>query len=412
MTVPARLRTRRGRWPCRVALALALAAAAGGTCAPLRAQGAAAAEQRLRQQQDELDRLRRERADLERRMTELQRSARTLVEEVQNLEAQRTTTTRLLAALDQQLATIRREVDGAGRELSRAERELEAKRGILRRRVVDIYKRGALGDAEVLLSAQSFAALVARYRYLYELTRHDRSLVARVEALRNEIVAQRELLVRLEGEVARNRAEKAREASRLAALEAQRQRALAAVRRSAEETRARLTQITRDVSRLASIIATAETARRRAEMAPNAPRPAPSSIRTSDLGRLDWPVDGTILYNFGRVVNPNNTTVRWNGIGIEAAAGTPVTAIADGEVVHAGTVGTYGLTVILQHGGGDYTLYASLASASVAVGQKVRKAQVVGTVGAADPDMPPHLHLEIRPRGRAVDPLDWLRARR
>ena len=48
-------------------------------------------EQRLRQQQDELDKLRKERADLEARMTELQRSARSLTDEVNNLEAQRQT---------------------------------------------------------------------------------------------------------------------------------------------------------------------------------------------------------------------------------------------------------------------------------------------------------------------------------
>jgi murein hydrolase activator len=42
----------------------------------------------------------------------------------------------------------------------------------------------------------------------------------------------------------------------------------------------------------------------------------------------------------------------------------------------------------------------------------VQKGQVIGTVGTADPDMPPHLHFEIRrSRGAAVDPLDWLRGK-
>jgi septal ring factor EnvC (AmiA/AmiB activator) len=42
----------------------------------------------------------------------------------------------------------------------------------------------------------------------------------------------------------------------------------------------------------------------------------------------------------------------------------------------------------------------------------VAKGQPVGTVGAADPDLPPHLHFEVRPQGRAVDPLTWLRGPR
>jgi septal ring factor EnvC (AmiA/AmiB activator) len=369
-------------------------------------------EQRLRQQQDELDKLRRERADLEAKMSQLQRSARSLADEVTNLEAQRATTARLVTALDQQLATITREVESASSGLARAEQDIVSKRTALQRRMEEIYKRGQLYDVEALLSAQSFAALVARYKYLHDLTLHDRTLVRKVESLRNNIVSQRELLVRLQSEVTRNRTEKDREARRLADLEGQRQRNLALVQRSASQTRDRLTQLARDEARLANVIANAETARRRAEMSPNARPAAPSTIKTSDLGKLDWPVDGDILYRFGRVINPNNTTTRWNGLGIGASLGTTVRSIAAGEVVLAENVGTYGPTVIVQHGGGDYSVYGSLARIDVRKDQTIQKGQVLGTVGASDPDLPPHLHFEVRPKGRAVDPLEWLRAQR
>jgi septal ring factor EnvC (AmiA/AmiB activator) len=89
-----------------------------------------------------------------------------------------------------------------------------------------------------------------------------------------------------------------------------------------------------------------------------------------------------------------------------------VKTIADGEIMIAEPIGTYGLTVIVQHGGGDYTVYGSLQQASVAKGAKVKKGQVIGTVGRADPDLAPHLHFEIRPMGRATDPLTWLQTRR
>jgi septal ring factor EnvC (AmiA/AmiB activator) len=88
-----------------------------------------------------------------------------------------------------------------------------------------------------------------------------------------------------------------------------------------------------------------------------------------------------------------------------------VKAIAEGEVMVAEPIGTYGLTVIVQHGGGDYSVYGSLQRATVAKGAKVTKGETIGTVGRADPDLSPHLHLEIRPKGRAVDPLTWLQAR-
>lgn len=370
----------------------------------------AATEARLRQQQQELDKMRRERAALEARMIELQSSARTLSEEVANLDRQADATARLVKALDTQLESITQDVDSATGGLINAEDELASKRAVLQRRVIDIYKRGQLHDVEALLSAQSFGSLVARYKYLHELARRDRALVDRMEALRNQISSQRQLLVRLHDEVARNRMEKAQEENRLRALEGRRQRNLTTVQQTTVQTQDRIAQLARDEARVSNLIATLEATRKRAEAAAPASAPiAPSAIKTSDLGKLDWPVEGNILYRFGRVINQNNTTIRWNGLGIGAAQGTAVKSIAAGEVVLADLNGTYGLTVILQHGGGDYSVYSSLGRLDVRKGQQVSKGQVIGTVGATDPELPPHLHFEIRPRGRAVDPLEWLR---
>jgi septal ring factor EnvC (AmiA/AmiB activator) len=209
-----------------------------------------------------------------------------------------------------------------------------------------------------------------------------------------------------------NREQKSEEERRLRELEGQRARSLARVQQTQRTTQARLQQVQRDEKRLADLLAAFEAERRRTAAArPNVPA-APSTLRTSDLGRLDWPVEGTILYRFGRVVNPNNTTTRWNGVGIGAAAGTVVRAVAGGSVVLAESFGTYGQTVIVSHGDGDFSVYGSLARLDVRKGQTIQKGQIVGTVGRTDPDLDAHLHFEIRPKGRAVDPLEWLRGRR
>jgi len=132
-------------------------------------------------------------------------------------------------------------------------------------------------------------------------------------------------------------------------------------------------------------------------------------VRTSDYGKLDWPVEGPLVYTYGRAVQPNNTTIRWNGVGISAAVGTPVKSVAAGTVVEVQSIGTYGLTVIIEHGGGDYSIYGSLSRADVRKGQTVIKGQNVGGVGVSDPELPPHLHFEIRQGGPAIDPATWLR---
>jgi murein hydrolase activator len=368
-------------------------------------------ESRLRAERDRLEQLRREREELERRMRQLRGTVHDLSSEVANLDRQADMTARAVRSLDVQLISIGEAVDSSTGDLVRAEDELVVKRAMLRRRLIDIYKRGPLHTFEALLAAQSFGELVSRYKYLHLLALRDRALVERVEQLRDRVRRQRGNLVRFQGDIERTREERSDEERRLRDLERERARSLAATQRRARDTQARLRRIARDEQRLTNVIGELEAARRRAERGGAGGR-ASSTIRTSDLGRLDWPVEGDIIYNFGRVVNPNNTTTRWNGIGIAASEGTPVKAVAAGRVVVAETFGTYGLTVIVQHGGGDYSVYGSLSRIGVEKGAVVSKGQVLGFVGAADPELPAHLHFEMRPQGRAVDPLEWLRGRR
>lgn len=364
------------------------------------------AEARLRQEQQRLNEIRRERAELERRMRSLQGNAHDLAEEVRNLDRQADATARLVRSLETQLGSISEEVERATAELDRTENELYGAHVALRRRVVEIYKRGPLYTFEVLLTAESFGQLLARYKYLRLLTDRDKKMIDRVQRLRDDTRRQRANLVMFQQQIEIARQEKAEEEQRLRALEQQRGRSLAAVRRQTRQLEQRLASMKRDEARLNNVIASLESARRRG----GAPVTT-STLRTADLGNLDWPVQGNILYSFGRVVNPNNTTTRWNGIGIATTAGSPVASVSAGQVVVAEPFGTYGLTVIVQHGGGDYSVYGSLGRLAVQKGARVSKGETIGFVGSADPDLPPHLHFEIRPNGRAVDPLEWLRGR-
>lgn len=435
------------------------------------------AEDRLRGGRDELLRLRGERGELEARLRALQASAHDLRAEVANVDRQADATARLVLALDRQLAAIGAEEQEVSERLARAQADLARQQTGLRRRLVDIYKRGPLYEAEALLSAASFGDLVARYKYLHELARRDRQLVRRVEKLRDDVAGQRALLVRLQAELAHNRDDRAAEEARLRAFGARGAASLATVEQQRRGAQQRLTQVARDEARLSGLIASLEAARRRAEaraaaqraaasraadaraMADAAARVAAARPSRGTVGRnaagrtvavpppvaaapvaaapvaaatvaaappsaearatggtsrlesegLEWPARGALLYRFGRVVGANNTTTRWNGVGIAAAAGTPVRAAAAGQVALAQSIGTYGLTVIVQHGGGDYSVYGSLQRADVRVGDTVARGQTLGVVGAADPDLPPHLHFEVRPGGRAVDPLTLLR---
>lgn len=375
-------------------------------------QATGSADARLDAQRDQVLRIRAERDELERKMSGLQNTAHELADEVTLIDRQYDATARMVKSLDEQLVAITTEVENTTTDLDRAEREATAKRSGLQRRLVEIYKRGPLYSVEVLFSAHSVGELVARYKYLHLLALRDKGLVQRLEQLQQRIETQHGQLVRLQSGIVENRSDKAREAARLVELEKQQTLTLARVQQDARRTKARLAELEKSEARLNNVIASLETARRRPTGPGGAPSLAPSSIRTADLGRLDWPVDGAFLYRFGRFVNPNNTTTRWNGIGITAPAGTPVKSVSAGQVAYAGPMGTYGKTVILEHGGGDYSVYGSLDRIDVRKGTRVIKGQALGTVGVADPGLGAHLHFEIRKGGPAVDPAEWLRAAR
>ena len=367
---------------------------------------------RLRAQRDTLERIRHEREVLERRAAELQNTVHDLNEEVTNLDRRAEATARIVKTLDAQLATITDEVTRASRKVAATEGELDAKRGALHRRLVDIYKRGPLYTTEAMLSARSFGELVARYKYLHLLALRDRALVGRVEQLRDRVKREHDRLLSLQTALEDNRADKQREEAQLRALERERGNSLAQTKQEAKRAESRIAQLKATESALTNAIASFEADRRRAEsVRPNTARAA-STIRTTDYGRLDWPVDGALVYTFGKAQTASNTTIRWNGVGIRASVGTGVRAVAPGKVVSVRQLGTYGLTVIIDHGGGDYSIYGSLSRSDVRESQTVAKGQVIGGVGISDPEIPPHLHFEIRHGGPAVDPASWLREQR
>ncbi|XXF80751.1 M23 family metallopeptidase [Myxococcaceae bacterium GXIMD 01537] len=137
-----------------------------------------------------------------------------------------------------------------------------------------------------------------------------------------------------------------------------------------------------------------------------ASRPAPTVSRKpqpATKGLLDWPLRGVLYGRFGKKGREPH-----DGIDLAAPEGTPVRAAQEGTVLYAGEQRGYGHIVIVQHTGGLVTLYAHNKDLRVVTGQKVRREQVVATVGESGRTSGPHLHFEVRVEGKPVDPLDYL----
>lgn len=364
----------------------------------------------MQDNQRRLEGIRRERSEVEQELARLRTQAHSLADEITNIEQQKSSTNRIVNELDRQITGLGSQIDQITVDLLIAQDALLEKRAVLERRLVDIYKRGALFSWQVLLAAESFGDLLSRYKYLYLVSRQDRLLTNDMHKLRDRVARQRQLLVDAREALARRRRERTDELGRYLALERARETNLRETRRSAREAEERLSRLERDERALNDRIVALERARREAESRGTAT--AAGSITTADLGGLDWPVDGasSVIYPFGTTTGPNNTRIPRHGIGIRAPVGAGVRAVAPGTVSLAGPLGLYLTSVLLDHGGGYYTFYAYLNDATVKPGDRVIRGQLIGHVGGASSDEGPHLHFEIRGQGGiALDPGNWLR---
>ncbi len=397
--------------PAPLALLLAgLAIPAAGATAQ------SALERQIRDNQARLDSIRRERADAQAQLTRLRGRERDITVEIATLDRQALATTRLVNELDRQMGTLATQVDSITFDLLLAQDALTEKRAVRERRIAEVYKRGPLWAFQVLLAAESFGDLLSRYKYLYLISRQDLALVTEVEHLRDRIALERHSMARVQDQVGLNREERARELARFQRLEQERQRSLRQTRATAAAATERISSLERDERNINDLITALERRRREAVAAGRATFPA--TITDESLGALEWPADGPVLYEFGRTSGPRNTVLRRDGIGIKVTPGSDVRGVAGGEVVVAGPMGTYGPSVMLDHGGGFYTLYLYLSSVTVVANQRIAGGTVVGRSGGQASEEGPHIEFQIRQASGssgqpvALDPLNWLRPRR
>jgi septal ring factor EnvC (AmiA/AmiB activator) len=258
-------------------------------------------------------------------------------------------------------------------------------------------RRARRRPLDVVLSAQSFSSLVWRARALSTLVARDVAAIQRAERTRR---FQKDMSLEL--------------ATLKAAVE-QRVAALHEQRSDEREQRAVLTDLltlvqarSGDARRLVKELEQAD--RRLARfLAERAATPETSGFGALK-GTLPWPAQGPISVGFGPVQNPQfNTVTEQKGVDLQAPAGAPVQAVADGRVVYSGWMRGYGNLLVLDHGSGYHTLVAHLSMLERKVGQQVAAGETLGKVGDTGSLKGAYLYFELRRQGEALDPADWLR---
>jgi len=126
----------------------------------------------------------------------------------------------------------------------------------------------------------------------------------------------------------------------------------------------------------------------------------------NNKGRLQTPVNGSIVRGFGKQQVLNKVESLNNGIDIKTSPGAEVHSVAAGTVTVVSSIPGLGQIIILQHGN-YYTVYAHLSGVSVSKGQSVSARQTIGKSGVNLLTNDPELHFELWLERVHIDPSPW-----
>ena len=127
-------------------------------------------------------------------------------------------------------------------------------------------------------------------------------------------------------------------------------------------------------------------------------------------GQLPWPAEGRIISKFGRQWNPKlKTTTENPGIDIKGKPGSSIRTVLGGVVTTITYIRGYGTTIIVDHGGGFYTVYSHVTNIQTNVDSQVRNGDVIAYMGDSGSVNGSKLHFEIWGKGQKLDPERWLR---
>lgn len=124
---------------------------------------------------------------------------------------------------------------------------------------------------------------------------------------------------------------------------------------------------------------------------------------------LAMPVKSAIRYSSGFGMRGGRMH---KGTDMAGPVGTPLYATADGVVIYAGRLSGYGNVVKIQHDFGFVTVYAHQSRIRVEKGQRVSRGDRIGDMGNTGRSSGPHLHYEVRHNGKAINPMEFIKAGR
>ncbi|MFZ4855361.1 MAG: murein hydrolase activator EnvC family protein [Desulfuromonadaceae bacterium] len=326
-----------------------------------------------------------------------------------------------LSLLGRDLRGVELSLDKTGRDIQRVTEEAHRKRMEIERRLSSLYKAGELGALRMFFSAESFPQLAENIRYMKSILENDKRIfdeynlkIDQLKSLKSDLerdaLKKERIMSGIEQKKREIETEKIRKADYLGK-----------VRQDRKNYETSLKELQANASRLQEMLTRLEALSRRklssrhekpgSKLKPLADLPpVPDRGFASQKGRMNIPVRGAILESYGKHKHPEfNSYTFSKGLSISASSGTEIKAVYEGTVIFSDYFKGFGNMMVVDHGGGYFSLYAHASRLSKKVGVEVARHETIGAVGDVDSNKGSMLYFEIRHQGKPVDPAEWVR---
>lgn len=366
--------------------------------------------------------------DAKKKASSLEEEKRKVESTLKGLESLKQDAVAYVRELDASLGQLNQELDElAGRILQKeadievAGQELEKARAVeaeqydaMKLRIKYMYERGRTNYIDILLQSKDLVQLMNRAEYIQQIAEYDRKKMDEYEEVRREVAAHEEQLNIEHGELLVLQEQTEAKQQSVETLLAQKNRELKNFESQIHAAQGQISAYEKDIQAQENRVKQLEAEiRRKEEEARKAAEAAGKRYNTVSLGNIKFiwpcPASSRITSGFGSRSSPTaGASTNHQGIDIGAASGSGVLAAASGTVVIATYSYSAGNYIMVNHGGGVYTVYMHCSQLLVSEGQDVIQGQTIAKVGSTGYSTGPHLHFGIRANGQYVNPVNYV----
>ncbi|MFC4601637.1 murein hydrolase activator EnvC family protein [Cohnella hongkongensis] len=356
-------------------------------------------EQDLKQLKQEMDRAAHNQRYAEKTVQELTGKQEATKEDIEKLLERIDIVQKRLENTQKKIADAEEKLYETGVELENAIKQRDNRDQLMASRVKMAYTAGPVSFLDVLLSAASFSDFLDRFDAVEAIAAQDRSILDEKKKYADEVAA---LKLQREQEL---------EEIRLLYVEIEQHKA--ELEQEERDKEVLIAKLSVEIEELEEI--SEESARQLTELAKQASALEAKKNRIKTYytgGKLGMPLksDYRLSSGFGYRIHPITGKRKLHaGIDMAAPKGTPIYAAETGVVIVAQSWSGYGNCVIIDHGGGLWTLYGHMSEILAKKGDTVKRGEKIGLVGSTGQSTGNHLHFEVRKNSEPVDPAPYLK---